>query len=60
MSADDLLRDTEINEFGVFKITSFVKGKTEIYFTGTRKKSIYFFTKFKKHLKNVKSPEELV
>src|SRR5690242_1835874 len=32
----NLLRKKELNEFGVFKITKQINGKTEIYFTGTR------------------------
>jgi len=46
--APNLLRERELNEFGVFKVTKRVGNETEIYFTGTRKKSVAFL----KGLKN--------
>jgi hypothetical protein len=59
-NAPNLLRKKELNEFGVFKITRQIDGKTEIYFTGNRKKSVIFLREFKKVLKDVGAPDELV
>jgi hypothetical protein len=59
-NASNLLRKKELNEFGVFKVTKCVGNKTEIYFTGTRKKSVDFLSGFKKLLKDVGAPDELV
>jgi hypothetical protein len=56
----NLLPEREINEFGVFKVTKRVGNKTEICFTGTRKKSVKFLTEFKKLLKDVGAADELV
>jgi hypothetical protein len=58
--AHNLLRKRERNEFGVFKVTKRIGSKTEIYFTGTRKKSVDFLSEFKKLLKDVGAPDELV
>lgn len=55
-----LLRERELNEFGVFKVTKRIGGKTETYFTGTRKKSVTFLKELKKLFKDVGAPEELV
>ena len=59
-STGDLLREGELNEFGVFKVTRFIDGQAEIYFTGARKKSVHFFKEFRTRLKDLGSPEELV
>ena len=56
----NLLRETELNEFGVFKVTKRIGNKTEIYFTGTRKKAVDFLNGFKKLLKEVGAPDELI
>ncbi|HEY9047544.1 MAG TPA: hypothetical protein VIN08_16675 [Ohtaekwangia sp.] len=55
-----LLPKREINEFGVFKVTERIGTKTEIYFTGTQKKSVDFLKGFKKLLKDVRAPDELI
>jgi len=55
----NLLRERELNEFGVFKVTKRVGNKTEIYFTGTRKKAVAFLKELKKQLKTLGAPDEL-
>ncbi|SHG40828.1 hypothetical protein SAMN04488109_0109 [Chryseolinea serpens] len=59
-SSEDLLREGGLDEFGVFKVTSFIDGKAETYFTGTRQKSAHFFKEFRTLLKDLGSPEELI
>ena len=54
--AANLLPERGVNEFGVFKVTKQINGKTEIYFTGTRKKSVAFLSEFKKLLKERDCP----
>jgi len=55
-----LLAKREVNEFGVFKVTKCVDNKMEIYFTGTRVKSVGFLSEFKKLLIELGAPEELI
>jgi hypothetical protein len=55
-----LLPEREINEFGVFKVTKRIDEKTEVCFTGTRKKSVDFLREFKRLLQDVRAPDELV
>jgi len=55
-----LFRERELNEFGIFKVTKRIGSKSEVYFTGTRKKAVAFLRKFKKLLKDVGAPDELV
>jgi len=59
-NAPNLLRERELNEFGIFKVTKQINGKSEIYFTGTRKKAVAFLSEFKKLLKDLGAPDELV
>jgi hypothetical protein len=56
----NLLSQREVNEFGVFKITRRLDGKTEICFSGTRKKSVVFLKEFKKLLNDLGAPNELI
>jgi hypothetical protein len=59
-NAPNLLQKKKRNELGVFKITKRIGNKTEVYFTGTRKKSIPFLKNFKMVLKDVGAPKELI
>jgi hypothetical protein len=59
-NSSNLVRKKKRNEFGVFKVTKCVGNKTEIYFTGTRKQSVVFLTEFRKLLKDIGAPDELI
>jgi hypothetical protein len=55
-----LLREIDVNEFGIFKVAIRVKGKTRVFFTRNRKMAVVFLTGFRDLLKNVTAPEELI
>jgi len=55
-----LLRKIDVNEFGIFKVTVRVKGKTEIFFTRNRKNAVSFLSGFTKLMKDVSAPEESI
>jgi hypothetical protein len=58
-SNEYLNEEREVNEFGIFKITKLVNGKTEIGFTTTRNESIHFFRDLLSQLDD-KHPSQLV
>ena len=55
-----LLRERELNEFGIFKVTMRVGDRSEILFTGTRRKAGSFLKEFSKLLKDLGAPDESV
>jgi hypothetical protein len=59
-TAPILLREREVNEFGNFKVTMRVGDRSEILFTGTRRKAVSFLTEFSKLLKVLGAPDESV
>ena len=55
-----LLREIDVNEFGIFKVTIRNEGKTQIFFTRNRKFAITFLTGFRKVLKDLTAPDESI
>ena len=55
-----LPREIDVNEFGIFKVTMRIKGRTQIFFTRNRKMAITFLTGFSKILKGLAAPDESI
>ena len=48
------------NEFGTFKVTKLIKGKTTLYYFPTRLKSIEIFKNLRKEIKGLETSDQLV
>jgi hypothetical protein len=55
-----LLREIDVNEFGICKVTIRIGDKTQIFFTRNRKMAIGFLTGFRGVLKNLMAPDESI
>lgn len=55
-----LLREIDVNEFGIFKVTIRIEDRTQIFFTRNRKMAVTFLTGFREILKDLTAPDESI
>lgn len=55
-----LLREIDVNEFGIFKVTIRIEDKAQVFYTRNRKIAIVFLTRVRNLLKDLSAPDESI